>query len=153
MLIEDVEFLRGLEWQRMESMGLFFCEVNACKCEDMQADHVEMHYKNDCPTCTPVYQGDCICGPDGLHACYANGVEECGCLCSNCNPSVPTECEVLECEVLGCQCFDKHLNHTEMHRVAMEEIEEGIKNNRLITKQDGCPTCTPTWYVGHRWVR
>jgi len=148
MIIAEVEFLRGIEWQRMNDFGFFHCEVNACKCEDMQADHVEMHYKNDCPTCTPVWQGDCICGPDGQHACEANGIDDCGCLCHYCNSAVPTECEVL-----GCQCFDKHVNHVQMHRVAMEEIEEGIKNDRLITKQDGCPTCTPTWYVSHRWIR
>ena len=115
MTIAEVEFLRGLEWQRMNDLGFFHCEVDACKCEDMQADHVEMHQNQTCPTCTTL---------------------------------VPTECEVL-----GCQCFDKHVNHAEMHRVAMEEIEEGIKNDRLITKQDGCLTCTPTWYVSHRWIR
>ena len=117
MIIAEVEFLRGLEWQNMNDLGFFHCDFteDGCKCEDMQADHVEMHQNGTCPTCTTL---------------------------------VPTECEVL-----GCQCFNKHINHAEMHRVAMEEIEEGIKNDRLITKQDGCQTCTPTWYVSHRWTR
>ena len=117
MIIAEVEFLRGLEWQNMNDLGFFHCDFteDGCKCEDMQADHVEMHQNGTCPTCTTL---------------------------------VPTECEVL-----GCQCFNKHINHAEMHRVAMEEIEEGIKNDRLITKQDGCQTCTPTWYVSHRWIR
>jgi hypothetical protein len=70
MIIAEVEFLRGLEWQRMESMGLFFCEVDACKCKDMQADHVEMHYCHcQCANCYPERDSLTIDGY-GVYAYY-----------------------------------------------------------------------------------
>jgi len=73
MIIAEVEFLRGIEWQRMESMGFFFCDFtdDGCKCADMHPDHVEMHKiamhefikgiqpgtdPMACPTCTPTFK-------------------------------------------------------------------------------------------------
>jgi len=73
MIIAEVEFLRGLEWQHMNDLGFFFCDFteDGCKCEDMQADHVKMHQlamldliiglplgsdPTACPTCTPTFK-------------------------------------------------------------------------------------------------
>ena len=70
MLIEDVEFLRGIERQHMNDLGYFCCDFteDGCNCEAMEADHVKMHQlamhefiqgiqpgtnPEACPTCTP----------------------------------------------------------------------------------------------------